>query len=321
MGWDPSSLKLFDLALAPLAQIGSQMVWNIPPTPLVTAQHRGHYLVSPLVSSIYARVAHVRFGPARAQERTGGGAGSSDTRRAAFREVGLVAGAGGGLMRKWTRACAVLGCAFLALSIAYGRNRAQDQGAQSDHQQVTILTLGPAIRLLATEPLSRRELRKLVTDSRTARDHPDLVEYYRGKADHLRAEAQEYQQIARTFGDPKPLTAPNHFNIGRNARHYHVMAKQSLRRAQDANLLATLYAQAAEGEGCFMCHNFRGRGGKIGPDLAMEGTRGRSDAWLIGHFRDPQAYSPDSVMPTLGGLTTHQLKALTIFLQYQKEGQ
>ncbi|MEJ2008226.1 MAG: cbb3-type cytochrome c oxidase subunit II [Acidobacteriota bacterium] len=223
------------------------------------------------------------------------------------------------MRKQWIERLAVLGCALLALSIVHSITRAQDQGAPFDHQQTSILTLeGPAIHVLVTEPLSRRELRKLVTDPRTARDHPDLAEYYRSKADRLKAEAEEDQQTARALGDPKPLDAPDHFNIGRNARHYHVIAKRSLKQARDASLLADLYAQAAQGEGCFRCHSLHGRGGKIGPDLAMEGTRGRSNAWLVGHFRDPQAYSPSSVMPAFGALTNRQLEALATFLQHQR---
>ncbi|HET7213896.1 MAG TPA: c-type cytochrome, partial [Terriglobia bacterium] len=47
----------------------------------------------------------------------------------------------------------------------------------------------------------------------------------------------------------------------------------------------TLYRQ----EGCFMCHRLNGGGGKVGPDLTVEGTRGRTDEWLIGHFKNPSA--------------------------------
>jgi cytochrome c553 len=223
------------------------------------------------------------------------------------------------MRKQWIGGCAVLGCALLALSFAHSNIRAQGRSAPSDHQQTGILTLeGPAIHILVTAPLSRRELRKLVTDSRTAQNHPNLAEYYRSKADRLEVEAAKDQQIAQTFGDPKPLNAPDHFNIGRNARHYHVMAKRCLGRAQDGRLLAALYAQATQGEGCFTCHSLRGRGGKIAPDLAAEGTRRRSDAWLIGHFKDPRAYSSTSVMPALAGLTNRQLQALATFLQYQK---
>lgn len=71
-------------------------------------------------------------------------------------------------------------------------------------------------------------------------------------------------------------------------------------------------------EGCFMCHRLDGEGGKVGPDLTVEGTRGRSNAWLIGHFKDPPAYTPGSIMPAFKNLTNEQLRALAAFLQSQK---
>lgn len=79
----------------------------------------------------------------------------------------------------------------------------------------------------------------------------------------------------------------------------------------------TLYRQ----EGCFMCHQLDGQGGRVGPDLTNEGARGRTDAWLIGHFKEPSAYTPGSIMPGFTNLTDKQLKALTAFLQSQKGGQ
>jgi cytochrome c553 len=223
------------------------------------------------------------------------------------------------MKKHWIKCLTVLGCAVLALSMAQSNARAQDGGAQTDHAQTNVLKLeGPAIHILVTEPMSRRDLRKLVTDPRTARDHPDLAGYYQNQADRLNSEAKESQQIAHNFGDPKPLTVPDHFNIGRNARHYHVIARRYQSQAENASLLAALYTQATQGEGCFSCHNLHGHGGTIAPNLAVEGTRGRSDAWLIGHFKDPQAYSPASVMPALGHLTNRQLQALAAFLQSQK---
>ena len=71
-------------------------------------------------------------------------------------------------------------------------------------------------------------------------------------------------------------------------------------------------------EGCFMCHQLDGQGGKVGPDLSYEGTRGRSDAWLLGHFRNPPAYTPGSIMPSFRNLTPKQLEALVTFLQSQE---
>ena len=87
-------------------------------------------------------------------------------------------------------------------------------------------------------------------------------------------------------------------------------------RAQLIAYGKTLYRQ----EGCFICHRLDGEGTKVGPDLMVEGTRGRSTAWLIGHFKDPAAYVPGSIMPSFKNLTDEQLSALTSFLASQKGG-
>ena len=79
----------------------------------------------------------------------------------------------------------------------------------------------------------------------------------------------------------------------------------------------TLYRQ----EGCFMCHRLNGEGGKVGPDLTTEGNRGRTQQWLIGHFKDPPAFVQGSIMPSFKNLTQEQLKALTTFLENQKGAQ
>jgi mono/diheme cytochrome c family protein len=78
----------------------------------------------------------------------------------------------------------------------------------------------------------------------------------------------------------------------------------------------TLYRQ----EGCFMCHKLNDDGGDVGPDLSVEGNRGRTADWLIGHFKDPPAYTPGSVMLAFNELTDEQLRALVAFLQAQKGG-
>jgi mono/diheme cytochrome c family protein len=85
----------------------------------------------------------------------------------------------------------------------------------------------------------------------------------------------------------------------------------------EAELIAygkTLYRQ----EGCFTCHRLDGEGTKVGPDLSVEGTRGRAREWLIGHFKDPPAYTRGSMMPPFTNLTGEQLAALSAFLENQK---
>lgn len=48
--------------------------------------------------------------------------------------------------------------------------------------------------------------------------------------------------------------------------------------------------------GCAACHVVNGEGGKSGPEL--NGLLFRRDhAWVVGHFKDPQKYSPGTPMP------------------------
>ncbi len=222
-------------------------------------------------------------------------------------------------MKKSDACVLVLGCALAVFSPLLAKTAGQDRGQQFDQRQTNEATVeGPAVQMLVTERLPGRDVRKLVTSSRTVHAHSNLAEYYRQEAQRLQAESKEYERLARSAGDTTPLSEPNHYGISRSARFDYIVARDNLRKAQDANLLAALNAQAARQEGCFTCHSFHGSGGKIGPDLAVEGTRKRSDAWLIEHFKDPQADSPNSAMPTFGHLTGRQLEVLSTFLQYQK---
>jgi len=197
--------------------------------------------------------------------------------------------------------------------------RAQGRGEQFSHQQTGNSTLeGPAIQMLVTGQVARQDLSKLVTNSRTTNEHSDLAEYYRRETQRLLSESKEYERFARSAGDSTPLSEPNHYGVSRSARFDYLVATGKLRKAHNDDFLAVLNAQAAQKEGCFACHSFHGRGGKIGPDLALEGTRKRSDTWLIGHFKVPRALAPGSVMPTFDGLTDSQLEVLSAFLHYQK---
>ena len=47
---------------------------------------------------------------------------------------------------------------------------------------------------------------------------------------------------------------------------------------------------------CSACHMINGIGGTTGPELSRVGIK-RDKDWLIGHFKDPEKYVPNSAMP------------------------
>jgi ubiquinol-cytochrome c reductase cytochrome b subunit len=72
---------------------------------------------------------------------------------------------------------------------------------------------------------------------------------------------------------------------------------------------ATLY-QANQ---CSTCHTLNKEGGKLGPEL--NGLRSRHDrAWVLGHFSDPEKYTPGSQMPAFDNLSDPDLATLTDYV-------
>ncbi len=80
--------------------------------------------------------------------------------------------------------------------------------------------------------------------------------------------------------------------------------------------------------GCLGCHQYRGRGGNLGPDISYVGDKtvhafdfshvhvdGKKtvSAWLFAHFKHPAEVSPDTLMPDYQ-LTDQQAQDLTVFM-------
>jgi mono/diheme cytochrome c family protein len=63
---------------------------------------------------------------------------------------------------------------------------------------------------------------------------------------------------------------------------------------------------------CNACHTINGKGGKVGPDLSVEGLQ-RTKEWTKQHNIDPKSLVPGSTMPTLK-YSESQLDALTLYL-------
>lgn len=64
---------------------------------------------------------------------------------------------------------------------------------------------------------------------------------------------------------------------------------------------------------CSFCHSINGRGGTVGPDLAMA-PHAQDEEWLMGHFQNPQQQVPGSVMPQLN-LLPSETDAIIAYIQ------
>ena len=68
-----------------------------------------------------------------------------------------------------------------------------------------------------------------------------------------------------------------------------------------------------QANGCADCHTLNGAGGKAGP--VINGLRGRHDrAWVLGHFSDPDKFTPGSGMPPFDNLSMQELDSLTDYV-------
>jgi len=81
------------------------------------------------------------------------------------------------------------------------------------------------------------------------------------------------------------------------------------------NLLTGAYAMYRES--CRNCHVINGIGKDTGPNLKGIITRHNRE-WIIDHFKNPQKYVSDSVMPKFDKLPAEELAAMTDYLETLK---
>lgn len=67
-------------------------------------------------------------------------------------------------------------------------------------------------------------------------------------------------------------------------------------------------------QGCSQCHSFKGRGGRMGPDLSAVGNISDA-AWIDRYLQDPKKMNPLSRMPSFEYLSRRQRRAIIVFLK------
>ncbi len=67
-------------------------------------------------------------------------------------------------------------------------------------------------------------------------------------------------------------------------------------------------------EGCIQCHSFKGRGGRMGPDLSAI-TNIRSDSWIENYLDEPKKIYPLTRMPSFKYLSRAKRKAIITYLK------
>jgi cbb3-type cytochrome oxidase cytochrome c subunit len=67
-------------------------------------------------------------------------------------------------------------------------------------------------------------------------------------------------------------------------------------------------------QGCVQCHTFKGKGGRMGPDLSAV-TNLKSDSWIESYIQNPKKMNPFSRMPSFKHLSKSKRKAIISFLK------
>jgi cbb3-type cytochrome oxidase cytochrome c subunit len=67
-------------------------------------------------------------------------------------------------------------------------------------------------------------------------------------------------------------------------------------------------------EGCSQCHTYKGKGGRMGPDLSAI-TNLKTDSWIDSYIQNPKSKYPFARMPSFKHLSSSKRKAIISFLK------
>jgi ubiquinol-cytochrome c reductase cytochrome b subunit len=113
-------------------------------------------------------------------------------------------------------------------------------------------------------------------------------------------------------GEPTPAASlPRPQRNALAAFAYRIMPEVAMRLDETPDY-AIAGALIYEKNNCGVCHMVNGAGTTIGPSL--NGLAGRRDkVWIIGHFREPEEYSPGTSMPAYD-FPPDEMEAITMYL-------
>ena len=67
-------------------------------------------------------------------------------------------------------------------------------------------------------------------------------------------------------------------------------------------------------EGCSQCHTYKGKGGRMGPDLSAV-TNLKTDSWIDSYIQNPKSIYPFTRMPSFKHLSSRKRKAIISYLK------
>ena len=67
-------------------------------------------------------------------------------------------------------------------------------------------------------------------------------------------------------------------------------------------------------EGCSQCHTYKGKGGRMGPDLSAV-TNLKTDSWIDNYMQNPKSIYPFTRMPSFKHLSSSKRKAIISYLK------
>ncbi len=100
--------------------------------------------------------------------------------------------------------------------------------------------------LAQTTRLSNREVKELISKSKTAADHQHLANHYAQEASKLDGQAKEHAELTEAYVKSPSPPESKHPNSGETAGHCKIMAERYSSLAKEAEALSKLHSEMAK---------------------------------------------------------------------------